>query len=86
MPWEFLLSRSGPRLNLPLQQTTLTQKTNNPATHLSFAFGVGTLFNFRFDYRPREPSPVRYDQRSAITDYDMAKVRRSFQHDLRSVY
>lgn len=42
-------------------------------THLSFAFGVGNLFNFKFDYRPRESSPARYDPRSAMTDYDIAR-------------
>ena len=43
-------------------------------THLSFAFGVGNLFNFRFEYRPRELSPVRYDPKSAIPDYDIVRV------------
>lgn len=86
MWWESLLSRSSPRLNLPLKQINTDPGNNDPATHLSFAFGIGNLFNFRFDYRPREPSPVRCDQRSAITDDDMARVGRSFQHDLRSVH
>lgn len=43
-------------------------------THFSFSFGVGDYFRFKFGYG-RKPSPVRFDHRSAITDWDLAKVR-----------
>ena len=52
-----------------------TRVTAKMPTHFSFAFGVGNLFNFQFNYgRHREPSPARCDHRSGITDWDMAKV------------
>ena len=44
-------------------------------THFSFAFGLGNMFNFKFEYRPREPSPSRFDPRSIMSDYDLARVR-----------
>lgn len=52
-----------------------TRVTARMPVHFSFAFGVGDLFNFQFNYgRRREPSPARCDHRSGITDWDMAKV------------
>ena len=52
-----------------------TRVTAKMPVHFSFAFGVGNLFNFQFNYgRRREPSPARCDHRSGITDWDMAKV------------
>lgn len=51
-------------------------------THLSFAFGIGNFFNFKFEYCPRELSPPRSDPRSAISDYEIARVGHSFQHGL----
>ena len=39
-------------------------------THLSFEFGIGNFFNFKFEYRPREPSPAGSDPRDAIYDFD----------------
>ncbi len=43
-------------------------------THLSFAFGVGNFFSFKFDYRPRDESPARSDPKSVITDFELARV------------
>lgn len=55
-------------------------------THLSFAFGVGNLFKFNFDYRPRELSPARSDPRSVITDYEIARVGQVSQQQSGSVH
>jgi len=49
-------------------------------THFSFSFGVGEYFRFKFDYG-KLPSPVRFDHRSAMTDWDMAKVNKNHHMD-----
>ena len=50
-------------------------------THLSFAFGVGNLFKFKFEYRPREVSRAKFDSKSAITEYEIARVSQKFPAD-----
>jgi hypothetical protein len=46
-------------------------------THFVFSFGVGDYFRFKFDYG-KKPSSVPFDPKSAITAWEMAKVREHF--------
>ena len=47
--------------------------------HLKLAFGVGNFFNFNFEYRAQEISPIKIDPKSVTTEFDIARVSSSLQ-------